>query len=251
MARRKLAAEIKPQKHFKASSVSSNMGMGTRKMALLAPFVISGGKNTERFYFQHISRNIKELRVIPEYFGKESSYTSFFPEKINKILKDNNEAKIFCVFDWDTIYGNKTNLEKHNRFVKQIRSFIDDDRVILCPSMPCFEYWFLLHFKNTTNFVGTCEEIAKMFEVFGFANKIGNSSIFAGKVIEVMKKNGRGTLGHIAIGVNNVPRAEAYLKSLGYSFIEESRVVDDKGTVKAIYLDKEFGGFAVHLVLNK
>ncbi|MBR4920739.1 MAG: RloB domain-containing protein [Prevotella sp.] len=166
MARRKLAAEIKPQKHFKASSVSSNMGMGTRKMALLAPFVISGGKNTERFYFQHISRNIKELRVIPEYFGKESSYTSFFPEKINKILKDNNEAKIFCVFDWDTIYGNKTNLEKHNRFVKQIRSFIDDDRVILCPSMPCFEYWFLLHFKNTTKFVGTCEEIAKMLKPY-------------------------------------------------------------------------------------
>ncbi len=95
------------------------------------------------------------------------------------------------------------------------------------------------------------EEIAKMFEIFGFASKIGNSSIFAGKVIEVMKKNGRGKLGHIAIGVNNVPRAEAYLKSKGLSFIEESRVVDDKGTVKAIYLDKEFGGFAVHLVLNK
>ena len=94
-------------------------------------------------------------------------------------------------------------------------------------------------------------EIAEMFNVFGFASKIGNSSIFAGKVIEVMKKNGRGKYGHIAIGVNNVVRAESYLKSLGYDFIEESRVVDDKGTVKAIYLDKEFGGFAVHLVLNK
>ena len=111
---------------------------------------------------------------------------------------------------------------------------------------------FMLHHVGIN---AGCEEealkVAEMFEIFGFASKVGNSSIFTGKVIEIMKKPGRGKLGHIAIGVNNVPRAEAYLKSKGIGFIEESRVVDDKGTVKAIYLDKEFGGFAVHLVLNK
>ena len=51
--------------------------------------------------------------------------------------------------------------------------------------------------------------------------------------------------------LTTVGKVVEYLKSKGYGFIEESRVVDDKGTVKAIYLDKEFGGFAVHLVLNK
>ncbi len=94
-------------------------------------------------------------------------------------------------------------------------------------------------------------DIANMFNIFGFATKVGNSSVFAGKEIEVMKNGGRGKNGHIAIGTNNVDRAEAYLKSKGYSFIEESRVKDDKGFSKSIYFDADFGGFAVHLVLNK
>ncbi len=94
-------------------------------------------------------------------------------------------------------------------------------------------------------------KIASMFNVFGFASKNGNSSVFAGKEIEVMKGNGRGNYGHIAIGTNNIERAEAYLKTKGYSFIEESRNVDDKGKTKALYFEGDFGGFAVHLVLNK
>ena len=100
-----------------------------------------------------------------------------------------------------------------------------------------------------------CEEeaikVANMFNIFGFGTKVGNSSVFAGKEVEVMKKNGRGKYGHIAIGTNNVERAEAYLTSKGYKFIEESRVTDDKGNTKALYFDADFGGFAVHLVLNK
>ena len=100
-----------------------------------------------------------------------------------------------------------------------------------------------------------CEEeaikVANMFNIFGFGTKVGNSSVFAGKEVEVMKKNGRGKYGHIAIGTNNVERAEAYLSSKGYKFIEESRVCDDKGKTKALYFDADFGGFAVHLVLNK
>jgi len=95
------------------------------------------------------------------------------------------------------------------------------------------------------------KNIADMFNIFGFATKVGNSSVFAGKEIEVMKNGGRGKNGHIAIGTNNVERAEAYLKSKGYTFIEDSRVKDDKGFTKALYFDADFGGFAVHLVLNK
>lgn len=94
-------------------------------------------------------------------------------------------------------------------------------------------------------------DTAKMFEMFGFASKIGGSSVFAGSVVEVMKKNGRGTHGHIAVGTNNVTRAKAYFEAKGYKFIEESKSCDDKGNLKAIYFEGDFGGFAVHLVNNK
>ncbi len=90
--------------------------------------------------------------------------------------------------------------------------------------------------------------IANAFSVFGMTANNGNSSVFAGKGVEVMKNGGYGQKGHIAVETNNVDRAVAYLKTKGISFIPESKNVDAKGVTKAIYLDGDFGGFAVHLV---
>ncbi|MEG1276295.1 MAG: bifunctional 4-hydroxy-2-oxoglutarate aldolase/2-dehydro-3-deoxy-phosphogluconate aldolase, partial [Ruthenibacterium sp.] len=66
---------------------------------------------------------------------------------------------------------------------------------------------------------------AKTFEaLFGMACAVGNSSIFSGdKEIEIMKKPGRGTHGHIAIGTNTLDRAIAHLKLRGVAFDETSR----------------------------
>ena len=90
---------------------------------------------------------------------------------------------------------------------------------------------------------------AQLFQLaFGFDYAVGNSSIFAGsKAMEIMKKPGRGTHGHIAIGTNTIDRAIAHLKMQGWEFDEDSRVVKNGKTI-AIYLKQEFAGFAVHLV---
>ena len=99
---------------------------------------------------------------------------------------------------------------------------------------------------------GSPEEGAKAAKafcaLFGWEYKQGNSSDFAGSFVECMKKPGaRGANGHIAVGTNSVDRAEYHLGRQGVKFIEESRVTDAKGT-KALYLQDEIGGFAVHLV---
>ena len=84
--------------------------------------------------------------------------------------------------------------------------------------------------------------------LFGFEYKPGNSSDFAGSAVECMKSPYLGTHGHIAIGTNDVDRAVYQLQAQGVSFNESTRKMDAKGRTKAIYLDKEIGGFAVHLV---
>lgn len=83
---------------------------------------------------------------------------------------------------------------------------------------------------------------------FGFARKDGNSSIFAGSGVEIMKSKYLGTMGHIAIKTNNIERAMFHLGQRGAKFNPDSAKKDDKGNLKAIYLDEEIGGFAVHLV---
>src|SRR5699024_1037009 len=95
-------------------------------------------------------------------------------------------------------------------------------------------------------------EAAKTAETLGLllnmAVKPGNSSIFVGKKeFEIMKKPGRGTHGHIAIGTNNVDRAIYHLGRRGVKFDMDSKVVKN-GKTTAIYMADEIAGFAIHLV---
>ena len=96
---------------------------------------------------------------------------------------------------------------------------------------------------------GEAVDVAGFFDNnFGFASKVGNSSVFAGTEIEAMKSVGRGAKGHIAIGTNSVARAKNYLETVkGLKFVEDSANYKN-GKLHAIYIEGEIGGFAVHLV---
>ena len=149
---RELAEDIKRQQYFEAvPAPEPEQEEGTRELGTLYPFLISGGSNTERYYFTHINDTTEhKFNIRPRYFGDESSYTEAFPKRIQEILSANNDAKIFCVFDWDTVYGNETRLKNHAEFVAQFAKEIADGTVTICPSMPSIEYWFLLHFEDYT-----------------------------------------------------------------------------------------------------
>lgn len=95
--------------------------------------------------------------------------------------------------------------------------------------------------------------IAKEFSVFGYPVNDGASSIFMGTEFEIMKKNGRGTHGHICFLVNNVERSLYYLSTFGYKPIMETAQYtgeNGKSPMKFVYLDKQINGFAVHLKKN-
>lgn len=92
---------------------------------------------------------------------------------------------------------------------------------------------------------------AGMFEhLFGLTVREGNSSVFAGGVIECMKAPYKGTHGHIAIGTPDVA-AQAELEAKGFAFDPSTAKYKPDGTLNAIYLLDEICGFAVHLVGNR
>ena len=153
MKERELAEIIEQKQYFEdVSAPSPEEDEGTRDMGPLYPFLISGGTNTERYYFTHINDTTEyKFNIRPKYFADESNYTEAFPKRIKEILNANTDPKIFCVFDWDTIYGIDAKIKKHEDFEKQFRTEIDNGNVVICPSMPSIEYWFLLHFEDKTN----------------------------------------------------------------------------------------------------
>lgn len=149
--------------YFTHVPLSEDIGNGTRDISPLAPFVVSGGKNTERYYFKHINRlsDKYKFNVRPEYFGDESAYTEVFPMRIENILSKNVDAKIFCVFDMDTIVKDWQQ-DKHKAFVDSLSEKISGGQVVLCESMPSFEFWLLLHFVDYPALLKNYSEVSSV-----------------------------------------------------------------------------------------
>ncbi len=78
--------------------------------------------------------------------------------------------------------------------------------------------------------------------------KDGEKSIFAGTLFEVMKFNGVGQHGHIAIKTSNVDRAVYHLSKRGIEFDLSTATYNDDGSMKFVYIKDQIGGFGVHLV---
>ena len=155
--------ESKQTNYFISANKPDDTTEGTRDMYPLYPFVISGGKNTERYYFIHVSKLSDKYRfnVRPEYFGDESAYVEVFPKRISEILSKNADAKIMCVFDIDTVV--KDNLQdKHEKFVNSLKPRIEKGQIVLCESMPSFEFWLLLHFNDYKGLLKDYPSVSKV-----------------------------------------------------------------------------------------
>lgn len=86
-------------------------------------------------------------------------------------------------------------------------------------------------------------------KTFGFKKKVGNSSIFAGTIMEAMKTPYFGKNGHIGIGADDLEKAVAYLEEHGVKMNWDSAKYKNN-KLMVIYLEEEISGFAVHLVAN-
>jgi 2-dehydro-3-deoxyphosphogluconate aldolase/(4S)-4-hydroxy-2-oxoglutarate aldolase len=107
----------------------------------------------------------------------------------------------------------------------------------------------IAHIGINANNEAEAKNITNSFsEIFNLDVKDGNSSLFAGTMLEVMKSPYLGQKGHIAIKTNSITRAIYHLQAQGVEFNEESKKFNAKGELVAIYIALEIGGFAVHLL---
>lgn len=92
-------------------------------------------------------------------------------------------------------------------------------------------------------------ELAKLLSlVFNLNPRHGQKSEFAGPYFECMKAPFLGAKGHIAMRTPDLEAAVAELKEKGFDFRMDTAAYFDDGKLKNIYLDGEFGGFAIHIM---
>lgn len=155
----------------------------------------------------------------------------------NNLLDYLSFDKILCCGGSWIVPGDAVKARDWGRITKLTRSAVD--------KMLGFE---VRHIGiNCENAEAALAEAKKLSVLLGWPVKEGNSSVFAGTGIELNKKIGRGTHGHIAIGCNSVARAKWHLENRGFVFDETSAVVKEN-KLTAIYLKDEIAGFAFHLL---
>ncbi len=92
-------------------------------------------------------------------------------------------------------------------------------------------------------------ELAKLLSlVFNLNPRHGQKSEFAGEFFECMKSPFLGANGHIAMRTPDLDAAVAELREKGFAFRMETAAYTEDGKLKNIYLDGEFGGFAIHIM---
>ena len=93
------------------------------------------------------------------------------------------------------------------------------------------------------------EKLARLLSaLFNLEPRHGQKSEFAGPYFECMKSPFLGTNGHIAMRTPDLAAAVEELKEKGFSFNMDTAAYTDEGKIKNVYLDGEFGGFAIHIM---
>lgn len=106
----------------------------------------------------------------------------------------------------------------------------------------------LKHIGINTKSSEEAQKTAELFSVLlGCSTIAGKHSVFAGTMIEVMKQDVRGTYGHIALQVDSIEDSIPDFERRGFRFDKDSAQYDAQGNMTVLYLEGEYGGFAVHL----
>ena len=122
-------------------------------------FVVDG--ETEFWYIQMLKRNERHINLkvepkIPNKKTVEAQYSQVVD------LSKSEYSKVFWLVDLDTIIKESNEVPKGKNtplstFISLRKKLMQEHQnVEVIVNNPCLEFWFLLHFKNTSRFFDTC-----------------------------------------------------------------------------------------------
>ncbi|MBF0487139.1 MAG: RloB domain-containing protein [Nitrospirae bacterium] len=114
--------------------------------------IISEGKKTEPYYFdslrEHLGLNKESVRIPKNYGGNDpKTLVGIAEEEFKRELKKSPPGydRILVVFDKDTHASYDAAKDMISKLNKKYK-----DKFKAITSVPCFEFWLLLHFKYTS-----------------------------------------------------------------------------------------------------
>ncbi len=144
--------------------------MGRRKIKISKPrkntfaFVIDG--EDEVWYFNMLKRNEPNLQINIEPKIPQKKKLSDQFEKVKEYAED--FLKVFWIIDLDTIIkesketkkGKQSKIQELKKYLKELKKY-EFKNIITIINNPCLEFWFILHFEQTTKYFPKCKESIK------------------------------------------------------------------------------------------
>ncbi len=110
--------------------------------------MVCEGAKTEPYYFNDLVQFYKLNTANVAIDGSCGSSPASVLERAIELWKEQSRKgdpydRVYCIFDKDTH-------ETYDATLREISSRKPKNTFFACQSIPCFEYWLLLHFKYTT-----------------------------------------------------------------------------------------------------
>ena len=120
-----------------------------RRRAMKAPYdvilIVCEGAKTEPNYFTELKKALRLSNANVRICGRGSDPLSVVDFAIETFRREPEFDRVYCVFDRDRHTTYPAALDK----VRQTR-LGKGSKIFAIPSVPCFEFWLLLHFTYTT-----------------------------------------------------------------------------------------------------
>ena len=120
-----------------------------RRRATKAPYdvilIVCEGAKTEPNYFAELKKAFRLSNANVRICGRGSDPLNVVDFAIKTFRREPEFDRVYCVFDRDrhTTYSAALDKAKRTRLGK-------GSKIFAIPSVPCFEFWLLLHFTYTT-----------------------------------------------------------------------------------------------------
>jgi len=102
--------------------------------------IVCEGKKTEPNYFTELKKTFRLSSANVRVCGRGSDPLSVVEFALETFRKEPEFDRVYCVFDRD----------RHTRYDAAMDKLGKKNKFFAIPSVPCFEFWLLLHFKYTT-----------------------------------------------------------------------------------------------------
>jgi RloB-like protein len=121
-------------------------------------YAIVGDGYSEKIYFEQLRemeqiQNIQIKPELPNNSGKGGNFMRIFTKCLD--FQEDGYEKIYAIIDFDAVIEEKS----FNTYCKE-KAKVEKKGIVVLECNPCFEIWYLLHFKKVGKAFSKCDDVA-------------------------------------------------------------------------------------------